>query len=152
MWLFAAFVIVPLVEIALFIQVGGAIGLWPTLGVVVLTAIIGTTLMRTQGAAALARIRAAFDRLEDPSRPLADGAMILVAGAVLLTPGFFTDAVGLLLLVPNIRAMLFQFALRRLAASRARHQPRSASTVIDGDFQPASPSEQDTPPSGWTRH
>ena len=152
MWLFAAFVTVPLVEIGLFIQVGGAIGLWPTLGIVVLTAIIGTTLMRTQGAAALARIRSAFDRLEDPSRPLADGAMILVAGAVLLTPGFFTDAVGLLLLVPSMRAMLFRLALRRLAASRARHQPRAESTVIDGDFQPASPSEHDEPPSGWTRH
>jgi len=103
MWLFLLFVSVPLIEIALFIKVGGLIGLWPTLSIVVITAFIGTLLMRTQGANALMRLRQSMERLEDPSEPLADGAMIIFAGALLLTPGFFTDAIGLLLLLPPVR-------------------------------------------------
>ena len=95
MWLLIAFIAVPLIEIALFIQVGGAIGLWPTLALVVLTALLGTWLLRLQGTMALAELRRSFSEVEDPSEPLAHGAMILFAGALLLTPGFFTDVVGL---------------------------------------------------------
>lgn len=88
MWLFLAFLAVPLIEIALFIQVGGLIGLWPTLGIVILTAILGTWLVRSQGLRALSELQGSFSRLEDPSKPLAHGAMILLSGALLLTPGF----------------------------------------------------------------
>ncbi len=87
MWLFLAFLTVPLIEIALFIQVGGAIGLWPTLGIVVLSAVIGTWLVRTQGAMAMGQLRSSFSRLDDPSEPLAHGAMILIAGALLADVG-----------------------------------------------------------------
>ncbi|MEO1285405.1 MAG: FxsA family protein, partial [Pseudomonadota bacterium] len=82
MWLFLTFLAVPLIEIALFIQVGGFIGLWPTLGIVVLTAVLGTWLVRSQGAMALGQLRGSFSRLDDPTEPLAHGAMILVAGAL----------------------------------------------------------------------
>ena len=101
MWLFALFIAVPLIEIALFIQVGGAIGLWWTLGIVVLTAIVGTQLMRAQGALALSQLRDSFGQLNDPTEPLAHGAMILFSGALLLTPGFFTDFVGFALVDPR---------------------------------------------------
>ena len=94
MWLFLAFLTVPLIEIALFIQVGGAIGLWPTLAIVVLTAVLGTSLVRSQGRLALGQMRNSFQTLSDPAEPLAHGAMILFAGALLLTPGFFTDALA----------------------------------------------------------
>ena len=94
MWLFLAFLAVPLIEIALFVEVGGMIGLWPTLAIVVLTAVIGTWAVRSQGLLAIERLRGSFQHLDDPTEPLAHGAMILVAGALLLTPGFFTDAVG----------------------------------------------------------
>lgn len=114
MWLFLAFVGVPLIEIALFIQVGGAIGLWPTLAVVVLTAILGTWLVRDQGRAALQDLRQAFDRLDDPGTQLAHGAMILIAGALLLTPGFFTDAVGFALLAPPVRRGLLRYLATRI--------------------------------------
>ncbi|TNE93282.1 MAG: FxsA family protein, partial [Rhodobacteraceae bacterium] len=107
MWIFLAFVAVPLIEIGLFIQVGGLIGLWPTLGIVLLTAIVGTSLVRREGARALDDLRSSLNELRDPSRPLAHGAMILVAGVLLLTPGFFTDAVGLSLLVPPVRDMAY---------------------------------------------
>ena len=82
MWLFLAFLSVPLIEIALFIQIGGAIGLWSTLGIVILTAAIGTFLVRTQGALAMNNLRQSFGTLSDPSEPLAHGAMILVSGAL----------------------------------------------------------------------
>ena len=89
MWLFVLFIAVPLIEIALFIQVGGAIGLWATLAIVVITALIGTNMMRAQGAAAMRDIKGSFNDMRDPSEPLAHGAMILFSGALLLTPRVF---------------------------------------------------------------
>ena len=83
MWLFLAFIAVPLIEITLFIQVGGAIGLGWTLAIVVSTAIIGTYLMRAQGALALGQIKSSLSEVRDPTEPLVHGAMILFAGALL---------------------------------------------------------------------
>lgn len=166
MWLFLAFLAVPLIEIALFIQIGGLIGLWPTLGIVVLTAILGTLLVRTQGAMALNNLRGSFSRLEDPSEPLAHGAMILVSGALLLTPGFFTDAVGFALLMPPVRSAVFQYLRKRIKVQRFemggdsrlhRAEPRPSSSdrdiVIEGDYSEVTPPKQPThSSSGWTKH
>ncbi len=165
MWLFIAFLLVPLIEIALFIQVGGLIGLWPTLGIVVLTAILGTWLVRTQGAMAIGQLRSSFQKLDDPTEPLAHGAMILIAGALLLTPGFFTDAVGFSLLAPPIRKSLFQFLRKRIKVQRfemgpngprdARNGPgpRQPGDVIEGQYEEVDPSKKPTHDgSGWTRH
>lgn len=165
MWLFLAFLAVPLIEIALFIQVGGAIGLWPTLGIVVLTAVLGTLLVRTQGALAMNNLRNSFSRLEDPSEPLAHGAMILVSGALLLTPGFFTDAVGFALLMPPVRRAVFNYLRSRVKVQRFEmgagpemhrsHPTHSANddSVIDGDYTEVTPPKQPTHnPSGWTKH
>ncbi len=156
MWLFLAFLSVPLIEIALFIQIGGAIGLWSTLGIVILTAVLGTFLVRTQGALALNNLRTSFGTLSDPSEPLAHGAMILVSGALLLTPGFFTDAVGFALLVPAVRSSVFRYLKSRIkvqsfemggAPRRETHNP----DIIDGEFEEV-PRDQNAPPSGWTKH
>ena len=103
MWLLILFIAIPVLEIALFIQVGGWLGLFPTLAIVILTALLGTYLVRTQGLATLSNLQNRFSHLQDPTEPLAHGAMILFAGALLLTPGFFTDAVGFLLLTPAFR-------------------------------------------------
>lgn len=160
MWLFLAFLIVPLIEIALFIQVGGLIGLWPTLLIVVLTAIAGTALVRSQGARALARLRDSFDTLRDPTEPLAHGAMILFSGALLLTPGFFTDAVGFALLVPGIRNLVLR-ELRKRVEMRTMsmggampHRPvHPRDEVIDGSFTVQDEDRRPRQgPSGWTRH
>jgi len=158
MWLFAAFLLVPLIEIALFIQVGGAIGLWPTLGIVVLTAILGTWLVRTQGAMAMGKLRRSFSDLDDPTEPLAHGAMILVAGALLLTPGFFTDAVGFALLAPPVRHAVFNYLRKRVHVQkfemgpekpRRPHQP----DVIETEYHEVSQKDQHPKgDSGWTRH
>lgn len=166
MWLLLAFLAVPLIEIALFIQVGGAIGLWPTLGVVVLTAVLGTWLVRAQGQMAMNNLRRSFSQLDDPSEPLAHGAMILVSGALLLTPGFFTDAVGFALLAPPVRAAVFEWARKRIKVqqfqmgagaaphhSTNRGQPKPTEDVIEGEFTEVPPGKTPNHPgSGWTRH
>lgn len=114
-WLFAGFVIVPVVEIVLFYYVGSAIGIWPTLALVVLTAFVGSWLVSRQGRATWVEFQRQIAAGEPPTRTIVHGAMILVAGALLLTPGFLTDVVGLLLLVPGVRE-----ALRRWGTNRIR--------------------------------
>ena len=89
MWLLAAFIAIPLIEITLFIQVGGLIGLWWTLAIVIVTAFVGTWLVRAQGILAISQLRSSFSELRDPTEPLAHGAMILFAGALLSCPCFF---------------------------------------------------------------
>lgn len=153
MWLLIAFLAVPLIEIALFIEVGGAIGLFPTLVIVVLTAIAGSVLVRSQGGQVLARIRTSMDRFEDPSSALADGAMILFSGALLLTPGFFTDAVGFALLVPAVRAAIRRYVAARMTVHTQTYgsdRPRrESSVVIDAEYEEVEPGSRGN--SGWTR-
>ncbi|WP_127116116.1 FxsA family protein [Shimia sediminis] len=161
MWLFLAFLGVPLIEIALFVQIGGVIGLWPTLLVVVITAVIGTFLVRTQGLMALGKLQRSFAELDDPTEPLAHGAMILIAGALLLTPGFFTDAVGFALLMPPVRVGVFRYLRSRVRVQsfsmggmhQHQHRPGPQSDVIDGEFTEVDPDKRPThQPSGWTKH
>ena len=156
MWLFLAFLLVPLIEIALFIQVGGLIGLWPTLAIVVLTAVAGTALVRSQGALALSRLRTSFETLNDPTEPLAHGAMILFSGALLLTPGFFTDAVGFALLVPAVRILVLRELRKRIRVHSVapgapfRDHPH-AEDVIDGTYTVEEDNRRPPGPSGWTQ-
>jgi len=114
--LFLLFLLTPLLEIAVFIKVGGLIGLWPTLGIVIVTAILGAALWRAQGISTWARARAALDQGEIPVREVTDGAFLLVAGALLLTPGLVTDSIGFLLLVPPIRRWLGKHIFRYMQA------------------------------------
>ena len=152
MRLFLLFLLVPLIEIALFIQVGGVIGLWWTLAIVILTAAIGTILVRSQGLAVLSHLRGTLQDLRDPTEPLAHGAMILFSGALLLTPGFFTDAVGFALLVPGIRGSIFRAIRARVVVQNFSYGTQSSppdQTVIEGEFEEV---DQNKGPSGWTRH
>lgn len=143
MWLFLIFVAVPIIEIALFIQVGGLIGLLPTLLIVVLTAVAGTALMRHQGVQALRKLQDQLASGGDPSGPIAHGALILVAGVLLLTPGFFTDALGLSLLVPAFRARVISWAATRVAVQSFSFSHASAQTQ-SGRRRPAPPASVDT--------
>jgi UPF0716 protein FxsA len=165
MRLFWLFLLVPIIEIGLFIQVGDLIGLWPTLAIVVLTAIIGTSLMRSQGAQAFQEVQRSFSEMRDPTRPLAHGVMILVAGMLLLTPGFFTDTLGMLLLIPKLRDKVMQQIASRVTVTqmnRGGYGARRDDGTIDGEYvvtdpdQPphsGGPQELDPPgSSGWTRH
>ncbi len=116
-WLFILFLTVPLLEIALFISIGQAIGLMPTLATVILTAIVGTWLVRSQGLSELGKLRNSLAGSGDPLNSIAHGAMILVAGLLLLTPGFFTDGVGFLLLVPAVRVLVTRAIAIRIQES-----------------------------------
>lgn len=149
MRLLLAFIAVPLIEIALFIQVGGFIGLWPTLFIVLATAFAGSIMVRSQGAQTLVQLQNSFHDVQDPTEPLAHGAMILFAGALLLTPGFFTDAFGLALLIPKVRATLFNFMRQRMTTTGFQtHSTNPNPTTIDGEFVEVPPQDG---PSGWTK-
>jgi UPF0716 protein FxsA len=112
--LFAILVAVPLAEIALFVELGGRIGLWPTLALIVLTALIGAWMLRRQGFAVLARARHQLAEGALPVAEVFEGLCLVVAGALLLTPGFLTDALGALLLLRPVRLMLYRRIGRRL--------------------------------------
>ncbi len=157
MWLLLAFIAVPMIEIALFIQVGGLIGVWWTLLIVLMTAIAGSYLVRAQGLRELGNLQQSFSELRDPTEPLANGAMILFAGALLLTPGFFTDVVGLSLLVPRVRRAAFLWARSRIKVQSFSmgQQPRTepGDRVVDAEFKDVTPDKKPThPTSGWTQH
>lgn len=163
MWLLIAFIAVPLIEIGLFIQVGGAIGLWPTLLIVLITAFLGTFLVRTQGALALGQLRSSFSDMRDPTEPLVHGAMILFAGALLLTPGFFTDAVGFSLLIPAVRSAAFNAIRARVniqnfgtpgggAPGYGPSDSGARGDVIDVDYHEIRENDAPKGPSGWTKH
>jgi len=138
MWLFLVLLAVPVVEIALFVQIGGWLTLWPTLAIVVATGLAGAALIRRQGLRTLADLRAAAEGLRDPLGPLAHGLAIMVAGLLLLTPGFMTDTLGLLLLVPPLRAALLRRAAQAVAARvvtvRATGARPAREDVIDGEY------------------
>ena len=148
--LFLLFLLVPLIEIALFIQIGGFIGLLPTLAIVVITAIAGTFLLRSQGTTVMNQLRGSMESLDDPTEPLAHGAMVLFAGALLLTPGFFTDVLGLSLMVPGVRGKIFRFIRSRVNVTQFSYgeSKRGSDVIIDAEFE-----EVPTPkgPSGWTQ-
>lgn len=95
--------IVPLLEIATFVVIGGQIGVFYTLALIVVTAIIGSILLRVQGFGLLAKIQADMNSGKVPARELVHGLMIMIAGVLLLTPGFVTDACGFLLFIPPLR-------------------------------------------------
>ncbi|MBA4490978.1 FxsA family protein [Paracoccus sp. S1E-3] len=143
--LFFLFILIPVIEIALFIKVGGLIGLWPTIALVLLSAVLGSVLIRSQGSRTLLEVQQSFRTLNDPTRPLAHGLMIVVAGMLLLTPGFFTDTLGLLLLIPAVRDWVMRRASRHMTVTRsgfgfdAARDPRHGwpgrdDEVIDGDY------------------
>lgn len=111
------FIGIPLIEIALFVVVGERIGLLWTIFIVIATAIAGTTLLRMQGAGALANARSAMDSGRLPVESVADGIFLLIAGILLLTPGFLTDFIGFLLFIPGLRHTLGRAIWQRLTAS-----------------------------------
>ena len=116
--LFLIFLLVPLAEIYVLIKVGAVVGALPTVGLVVLTAVIGAFLVRTEGLVTLQRAQLAMGQGELPAMELVDGVIILVAGALLLTPGFVTDAVGFCCLIPPLRRYVIRTYLYQHIVTR----------------------------------
>ncbi|HFG1543042.1 TPA: FxsA family protein [Vibrio cholerae] len=108
------FIAVPVIEIALFIQVGGVLGVWPTIALVLLTAIVGASLVRSQGLQTLLTVQQRLAQGQLPAQQILEGVMLAVAGVLLLTPGFFTDILGMLVLLPAPRAYLAKQLMSRV--------------------------------------
>ena len=112
--LFLAFTIIPVSEIYILIAIGGQIGILPSIGLVILTGIVGASLARSQGLQTLGRIRESFQQGVVPGEELLNALLIAIAGIVLLTPGFLTDAAGLFLLIPATRTLCREWLKRRI--------------------------------------
>lgn len=144
MWLFVLFIAVPIIEIALFIQIGGFLGFWVTMLIVILTAIIGTRLVKSQGLNAIKDVQNSFINGGNTANSLINGALILVAGVLLLTPGFFTDFIGLTFLFPSTRSWWIKYGKKYFktrilfnAGSYQESQAENTSTqqdIIDADY------------------
>lgn len=136
------FLLLVLAEIALFIEIGGAIGVPATLGLTLLGRIVGAMLLRFQGMATLARVRADMEAGRMPARPLADGAMSAAAALLIIVPGFLTDAIGILFFVPPVRAALWRYLGRQIrAVERPGARQDRRSPIVDLD-----PSQYGAPP------
>ena len=133
--LLLAFVLIPLVEIYLLIQVGSAIGALPTVLAVVGTAALGSVLIRSQGLTTLTRARVNLDRGELPAVEILEAACLVIAGVLLLTPGFVTDALGFLLLVPMLRRGLILAAMERGVVHTRASGPTAGGRVIEGEYR-----------------
>ena len=116
-FLLILFIVVPLVEIYLLLKVGGLIGALPTIALVVFTAVLGTLLLRMQGLATLARVQASIAAGRLPALEMMEGVVLLLCGALLLTPGLFTDAIGFLFLITPLRRGLIVLVAKRFGAS-----------------------------------
>src|SRR5213592_2606246 len=136
------FIAVPIVELYVILQVGQAIGVLPTIALLVADSILGSMLMRSQGRTAWRRFNTALAEGRPPAREVLDGVLVIFGGAFLLTPGFVTDAVGLVLLLPPTRALVRRGLVRRLlprmamtAAGRGRPRrgrPADADSDVEG--------------------
>lgn len=143
------FIGVPLIEIYLLIEVGSIIGAFPTVIAVVFTAVLGVTLIRIQGLSTLQKAQKSTDQGMLPATEMFEGLMLLFAAFCLLIPGFFTDAVGFLLLVPPLRALLASKIIAS-AALKSRFsgyrqgfgQGHSGSDYFDGEYEDLTPEQQ----------
>lgn len=133
--LFVLFIVIPLIEIWGILQVGAMVGAGWTLMLIILSALIGSVLLRQQGLHTLFRARQRLDQGELPLQELLEGLLLAISGALLLTPGFFTDLVGLSLLVPPVRLALIRHLASRVEIRAAYASSRSGgSTTIEGEF------------------
>jgi UPF0716 protein FxsA len=134
--LFLAFVVMPILEIVVLIQVGQVIGPWWTILLLVLDSILGAWLIKREGRRAWAALRDRIETGRMPHRELADGALIVLGGAFMLSPGFVTDALGILLILPVTRP-LFRRLLTSYAVSRVAKKtspgPTARGTVVRGE-------------------
>ncbi|QYZ69424.1 FxsA family protein [Neotabrizicola shimadae] len=147
------FVLLPLVEIAGFVIVGGWIGLWPTLALVVLAVVLGAAVIRRQGAGLAYDLRGEMGQVRDPLSPMAHRAMKVLAGGLLIIPGFVTDIAALLLLLPPVRQGIINAMAARMGPVVRHGGPSDNVTVIDAEYYEVDPGSvpRRQGPSGWTQ-
>ena len=129
------FLTVPLVEIAILIKIGSIIGAGYTIALVIGTAFLGVSLLRIQGISTLAKVQANISRGQLPATELIEGLILLISGALLLTPGFFTDTIGFLMLVPTLRQRLAETFFVNFMKNRIniRQKQTRNGNIIEGE-------------------
>ena len=135
-----AFVVVPIAEIYVIVKVGEAIGVVPTLALLFLDAVVGSALLRREGRRTWAAFRASVAQGRVPAREVADGALVIFGGALMIAPGFLTDIVGLLCVLPPTREVVRKALIGRGASRWVVRQRRGGSRVnhevVDGEVLP----------------
>ena len=131
--LFFLFLVIPLIEIAILIEIGKVVGAAYTIILVIGTAVIGAALLRIQGLSTLLNIQQHIDAGNLPATELVEGLMLLIAGALLLTPGFFTDLFGFLVLVPPLRKRLATNILTHIIQTRINVRQTQQGHIIEGE-------------------
>ncbi|WP_298772853.1 FxsA family protein [uncultured Shewanella sp.] len=142
------FIVLPILELAVLIRVGEVLGTWPTVGLVILTAVVGISLVRSQGINTLMQVQKKLSSGEAPGQEIVEGMMLGVAGLLLVVPGFITDFVGILLLTRLIRIPVAGFLYKRMqlkvvangrgGMGRGQHNPfgdDSQGQTFDGDYE-----------------
>lgn len=132
------FLIVPFVEIYLLLKIGAIVGAAATIALMVFTAVLGAWMLRQQGFATFQRFKNSLDRGEIPAREMIEGPILLVGGALLLTPGFFTDIVGFACLIPAARSKIAAFLIEKYMLTvneQVHRQTPKDSNVIEGEFR-----------------
>lgn len=135
------FIVLPILEIWLLIAVGDEIGALPTIGLVLLTAVVGVALLRRQGISTLMRAQDKMRAGEVPAREMAEGIFLAVGGVLLLTPGFITDTLGFICLIPGLRQLVLGKLLGHIVVIRPGYGPegngpeQGGGNVIEGDYQ-----------------
>lgn len=135
--LFVLFIVIPILELAVLIQVGQAIGVLPTIALLIADSLLGAALMRSQGRATWRRFNAALAEGRIPGREVMDGVLVIFGGALLLAPGLLTDALGLVLLLPPTRAVVRSILLRRFGARMVASATSGAQARVFGFGAPA---------------
>ncbi|WP_198244342.1 FxsA family protein [methane-oxidizing endosymbiont of Gigantopelta aegis] len=135
--LFLFFLTVPFIEIYLLLQIGGIIGVFPTIFMVVFTAMLGAWLLRKQGLATWLRFQESINKGIVPAYEMIEGPILLVGGALLLTPGFFTDAIGFACLVPGLRKKIARYVIENKLVTPTGFQQDGTPShhVIEGEYE-----------------
>jgi UPF0716 protein FxsA len=139
------FIALPALELALLIEIGQRIGTLETIGLIVVTGIVGAAMARSQGLRVLASVQERLGRGEMPADSLVDGLMILVASALLVTPGVLTDAFGFLCLVPAFRNIVKREVIRRFEKAARENRVHVEEIRFDTGFPPGSADPRDRP-------
>lgn len=135
--LFLLFVLIPVIELSVLIQVGDVLGAWTTVGLCLFTAIVGVSLVRSQGVSTLMQVQQKMARGEAPGQEIVEGMMLAMAGVLLLIPGFVTDFIGLLLLTPFTRKPIAGWVFKRMQLNvQMRSQAPFGSGFSQGPFDP----------------
>ena len=129
----AIFVVIPIIEISLFIEIGSIIGSFYTITLIFLTAIVGVFFVRQQGISTIQKLASQLRNLEAPVQTMFEGLVILIAGILLITPGFFTDALGFLGLIPVSRIIFIKLVASYML-SRYGNQNNQHDSTIEGDY------------------